>query len=123
MDNTDFIREYFADSDSDEEFLGFTEEDLVDREVSDNQVSSDDSDSDQETETVPSGYDHTWLMDNNPNESGPKHLSETPTELDIMRLFLGDEFLDPLATETNRYAEQYLQSNTVTSPYARANRW
>ena len=29
MDYTDFIREHFADSDSDEEFIGFTERDLV----------------------------------------------------------------------------------------------
>ena len=30
MDNRDFINEYFADSDSDEEFLGFNEDILLD---------------------------------------------------------------------------------------------
>ena len=48
MDNYDFIGEHFADSVSDEEFLGFIEEDLVDRVVSDNRIISDDSDSDEE---------------------------------------------------------------------------
>ena len=52
MDNTDFINEYFADSDSDEEFLGFTEEDLEDTDVSANLSFSEESDSENEQETV-----------------------------------------------------------------------
>ena len=60
-------------------------------------------------------------MDYNTNESGPRDIAPNPTELDIIRLFLTDELLELLVKETNRYAEQFLQSNSVTSPFARAN--
>ena len=122
MDYTDFVREHFADSDSDEEFIGFTERDLVEGNNNETMDISEESDSDGEEETS-TAHGHAWLMDYNTSESGPRNIAPNPTELDTIRFFLIDELLELLVKETNRYAEQFLQSNSVASPFAKANKW
>ena len=61
-------------------------------------------------------------MDYNTSEFVPQNIANL-TELDTVRLFLTDEWLEFLVKETNRYAEQFLQSNSVTSIFANANKW
>ena len=70
---SELLEEFFADSDSEEEFAGYTKEDLRQfREVRDarraeqEQNGSDIDDSDSSgsdmDESVRSGYDHAWLF-------------------------------------------------------------
>ena len=58
MDYTDFIREHFADSDSDEEFIGFTERYLVEGNNNKTMDISEENDSDGEEETSSTAYVH-----------------------------------------------------------------
>jgi len=43
-------------------------------------------------------------------------------ELDYIELFLTDEVVNIMVEETNRYAEQYIQSHTL-KPRSRVRQW
>jgi hypothetical protein len=52
------------------------------------------------------------------------NLPENPTELDYFRLYLTDDITDLIVTETNRYADQYLQDNIDNlKPHSSARSW
>ena len=47
-------------------------------------------------------------------------LPDNRTEMDILDLYLTDEFYDLIVLETNRYAKQYFKENTGLPKYSRA---
>lgn len=51
----------------------------------------------------------------------PDDLRETPKG--YLELFIDDEFLDLITTETNRYADQYMASVNDLPEYSRARKW
>ncbi len=110
MNDQEFIAEYFADTDSDnEDFLGCYDEEG--QNVSENGGGSEEGhvmeemfpDSDSEPGTLPKdSYHHPWLKQFDETQSGPQNIPDNPTENDIMRLFLTSEVIDLLVIETNR---------------------
>ena len=75
------------------------------------------SESDSESEAndarnveVPSGYDHTWLVDFT-ELAGPANLPEGLSEVDYFFIFFTDELFDFIVMETNRFAEEVRRSN------------
>ncbi|CAG5135619.1 unnamed protein product [Candidula unifasciata] len=66
--------------------------------------------SDEEDDVVisgraPSGYNHSWLRDFS-EVVGPIGLPDNISEVDMFRLFITDDVLNMLVTETNRYQGQ-----------------
>ena len=113
------LAEIFADSDSESSFSGFSDqEDPVDQENLENENDR----TDNNNNNIPSGYSHEWLGDFDFDGTGPCHLPDDPTEYDIMKLFITDEFVDLCVRETNRYANNFIQTHTL-SQYSRAKKW
>ena len=50
-------------------------------------------------------------------------LSDDPTPLDFLDLFLDEGFYKYLATQTNLYTSQYLQANPNLLPHSRFQKW
>ena len=84
-----------------------------------------------EADTTPAAYDNsTWTMRNDVNPAPqltvePGLTTPPPADADIdyfVRLFLLYEVFDFLAAESNRYAAQYLATQTL-GPRARAQAW
>ena len=71
--------------------------------------------------TRPTGYEHEWLPAFK-HATGPQNVPADASEVDIIGLFLNDNHFNMLVTETNRYAQQFLHSNPVLSPHARAKK-
>ncbi|CAG5123299.1 unnamed protein product [Candidula unifasciata] len=98
------------DSDSDDEILGVTAADIsrqvdMSGDVSEGSSVSSVSDfSDEEDEVVsgraPSGYNHSWLRDFS-EVVGLIGLPDNISEVDMFRLFITDDILKMLVTETN----------------------
>ena len=65
---------------------------------------SSESESDSDS-GIPSGYQHQWLTDFS-KTSGPKEISDGISEGQLFHLFMTDEIINKLVTETNRYASQ-----------------
>ena len=107
------LREIFFDPDSEDEFEGFTQADIdgvVARVDEDNDSVSSDSESDSDSDSgIPSGYQHQWLTDFL-ETSGPKEIPDGISEGQPFRLFMTDEIINKLVTETNRYASHQSQA-------------
>ena len=121
----DQLAEVFADSGSESDFSGF-DSDEGDGELDENNNNANEyipgADGDRDG-PVPSGYHHPWLQNFfRPGFIGPKHIPEDPTENDIMKLFLNDNFYDLAIQETNRYAENYV-TNATLKENSRAHKW
>ena len=62
-------------------------------------------------------YPHFWIT------AACKSLPDNHTEMDILDLYLTDEFYDLIVLETNRYAKQYFKDTTGLPKYSRARQW
>ena len=49
-------------------------------------------------------------------------LPQNPTPFDYLRLYFGDEIVDHIAEETNRYADQYISRNIIP-PHSPVRNW
>ena len=49
-------------------------------------------------------------------------LPDNPTALDFFRLYLSDDIVGHLVTETNRYADQFIAANVIP-PHSAVNEW
>ena len=56
------------------------------------------------------GYKQPWLKDYHATP-GPMNIPDGATELTIWKLFFTDEVIQLLVDETNRYAQQYIDSH------------
>lgn len=103
-EHAEFFNEIFNDDDSGEEFDGFDPEDIVNEEIED-----------QEDNVV------EWTVgDRDPptlNFTGnPGLVRDVPDKnspLDYFSLFVDDDACSQMADETNRYADQYLESREL----------
>jgi hypothetical protein len=133
------------ESDDENEFLGFTDEDLNTNEVvsseseysrsvssassdSDTDFSRDLLDDDSDTSEAPSSsfdflsaYDDGWLKKFTENV-GPLIHTPDSAENEIFSYFFSSEVWDLLVKETNRYAKDYLETANLL-PNARATQW
>ena len=50
-------------------------------------------------------------------------LSETTTVSDYFNIFIKDDDFEEIATETNRYAEQYFENNQNLGTFSRFRKW
>ena len=124
-DAGDLIREIFADSDSEAEFEGFDQDDVVQDNVVQDNVDRDfpsdvqlgwERHSDWPPIVVPCMNDNSGLSANIDNES-------LQTPMDFLDLFIKNEDFISWAEQTNIYAEQMLQRRGLLSPFARMNKW
>lgn len=116
------------DEDSDEDFLGQTEEDFLDL----IQANYDDSDSEsgsqeflessQEIEESQGEVDpKAWLPEFN-EVCGPKR-GNFDSPVDVFNQFYNDELMENIATEINRYAQECIQSKGDLSTHSRFRMW
>eukprot|EP00745_Piridium_sociabile_P031518 TRINITY_DN5224_c0_g2_i5.p1 TRINITY_DN5224_c0_g2~~TRINITY_DN5224_c0_g2_i5.p1 ORF type:complete len:180 (+),score=19.17 TRINITY_DN5224_c0_g2_i5:114-653(+) len=133
MADDELLREIFYDSDSEEEFVGFCEEearaardrrDIGDGSgVGESESSESSSDSDDDGNEVPTGYDHTWLIEY-AQLCGPKHVHDGMSETELFQLLISDDVLEVFVTETNRYAEQLKEKvGDTATRHARISKW
>lgn len=115
--------------------------DVTDRDVTDSVVGRDETDRDaaqmeSESDDSSSDLDLDWTevceeTDNPPLPNfhyqelqGPKHKPPpTSAPISYFLLFCTTTFLNLIVTETNRYAQQFLQTNPNLPPSARAKKW
>lgn len=98
-ENHDFVWEIFLNDDSDDEFLGFDDDDLE----NDEQIAP---------------FEDTWMRGNldarvlpfDKEKALNFDLGDDPAMIDFFRLFIDSNFFDTLVTETNRYAADFFQS-------------
>ena len=125
-DNLERIFEILFDSDSEEEFHGFTNDDIA---ALDQEIAAD-SDSEDEVEctTTPRGeidsaYDISWLPDCQATPA-PLQVPDNVFEADVFRLFISDDVLDLMVTETNRYALQVKEKKgSEAGVFSRVSQW
>ena len=73
----------------------------------------------------PSGYDHPWLQEF-VEEVGARNIpEELNSECGFFELFFGEDVIQMLVTETNRYATQCVEAaqGREDSPWSRVNQW
>ena len=124
------LHEVFFDPNSEDEFEGFTQADIdgevVARVDEDNECVSNDSDSESERESdssIPSGYQHQWLT-NFSETSGPKEIPDGISEGQLFVLFMTDEIISKLVTETNRYASHVKEKRgRYVGPHSYISSW
>ena len=104
VDVDEVLHEFFFDSDSGEEFLGFDRDEVeVERvceamrvtgelEDNDSSVLSVSSTRNPQSDRALNGYDHTWLRNFGP-DSGPIKVQDDFSEADVFRLFITDEVI------------------------------
>ena len=125
-DNLERIFEILFDSDSEEEFHGFTNDDIA---ALDQEIAAD-SDSEDEVEctTTPRGeidsaYDISWLPDCQATPA-PLQVPDNVSEADVFRLFISGDVLDLMVTETNRYALQVKEKKgSEAGVFSRVSQW
>lgn len=84
-------------------------------------VNPDDSDWDDVSESSPPTFQHGFDFFERP---GPKHIPPATKEpVDFFKLFFTDFLVNIFATETNRYARQFLGRPNNISPTSRLNSW
>ena len=117
------LAEIFEDSGSESDFSGFGSEDDLPEDENGNILADSDNEDGLRRQFIPSGYDHPWLQNFfRPGFIGPKRIPDDPSENDIMKLFLNDAFFDLCIQETNRYADHFISTHTI-SANARAAKW
>ena len=131
-DFNDVIMEFFDDNDSDEEFLGYTRE-QIDADMAERarhrlqSVQEEDSDDSCQSSEVDSidfaipdfsdGYDYDWLQSLD-SICGPVNIPEDFSEGDYFRLFFTDEVFNLFVAETNRYASSIAESRGDSHSFA-----
>ena len=113
-ENRDFVREIFLNEDSDEEFLGFDEDDLE----NDEQIAP---------------FEDNWIHGNldtralafDAEKKLNFDLGENPEMIDFFRLIIDEHFINKLVEETNRYAHDFFQSEQgqQLKPHSRFKLW
>lgn len=130
MHDDAFIEQFFMDSDSDEEFLGFDREEIErERQVrglgrGDQRQESDSSDDDSDGDfELPFVYEHPWMQDFN-GAVGPHNVPNDISEVGLFQLFITDDMLNLFVTETNRYADQVsAREGDNAGPHSRVKLW
>ena len=140
MASIDVIREIFFDSDSEDEFLGFSGEEArlasvrrqqaLPRAGGDNNFDDlDDDTSDSSEDEAASNfdpvrsYDHEWLR-SFVEPCGPMNMPGELDEVELFSKFFNDAVIELMVTETNRYADQAKakQGENATA-HSRISQW
>jgi hypothetical protein len=120
------FRDLVGESDSeDENFLGFTEGDIVDgdSDSGDELSVTIDFDGDVNKPNLNAAYHSPWLRDFT-EATGPRNLDTETTEFGIFSKLFDDEIVDVITDESNRYADQFIQKEGETfKKHARARQW
>jgi hypothetical protein len=119
--NDQTIHEIFADNDSEneDEFEGFDPEDIY---IDLNNENGRTDLFDSEKWGVGSRQDQEPLTFSTvPGRRVP--LPETTTVSDYFNIFIKDDDFEEIATETNRYAEQYFENNQNLGTFSRFRKW
>ena len=129
--------EIFFDSDSEDEFVGFTEEENAENRLRREQRMAErgdggdqgdisdvtDDSSGEADDRVPDAYDHDWLNDFR-DFSGPTHVPDAISEVELFRLIVSDDILELFVNETNRYAQQMKdKTGDAAKPNSRVAKW
>ena len=117
------IYEIFADTDSEneEQFEGFSDESDNDENNTDLNDRNDLFDADNWTNGRRPALHETPQFSQNPGRR--PHIPDNATPLQYFNLFVNDNDFDEMATETNRYASQYLNANQNLKQHSRFRKW
>lgn len=104
--NEAFIQEFLFDSDSNDDFEGFTQVD-IDAEVVGDREDSHTCDMEENCDDPKalSGYYHPWLT-NFLEATGPMNLPNSYSEGELFCLFINDEIITLFLKVTNKYTHQ-----------------
>ena len=114
-----FFNELINDADSDEDFLGFGDNDVADENDSELEVDSFmDNWQDGDPEAPVLNFQGT------PGVKASCQMPDNPQPMDFLQCFIKDEDFDCMAAETNRYAEQFLVAKRQTlKSSSRFHKW
>lgn len=124
-DNDQNIYELFADTDSEneEEFEGFSNDDIENDENDNVDLENRHDLFDSDNWTNGRRDPHTEIPQFTENPGRNPDVSENATPLDYFNLFVNDNDFEQMASETNRYASQYFAKNPLLGRNSRFRKW